>query len=94
MKSFFQFIIDVLTMGIGPANAAQAAAAEGEARAAIRAAQLAQQNEERLGPVGANDRYSRQQARAEKRAVMKELRSMRKASAMKHKDPGGAAAVR
>lgn len=41
-----------------------------------------------------SERYTRQQARAEKRRLMKELRTMRKRYAMQNKLPGGAAAVR
>jgi hypothetical protein len=39
-------------------------------------------------------RYTRQQARAEKRAIFRALRQQRKATAMKKRDRGGAAAVR
>jgi hypothetical protein len=38
--------------------------------------------------------YTRQQARADKRSVMKSLRGLRKADAMTSKQPGGSAVVR
>lgn len=38
--------------------------------------------------------YTRQQHRAEKRRIWKQMRSQRKAMAMKKRDRGGAAAVR
>lgn len=38
--------------------------------------------------------YTRQQARAEKRAIMKQRRSMRRVDAMQSREHGGAAAVR
>ncbi|MCT2538744.1 hypothetical protein [Sedimentimonas flavescens] len=40
-----------------------------------------------------NDAYSRQQARAELRAIFKELRSLRKEHALKTRTSGGAASV-
>lgn len=41
-----------------------------------------------------NERYTRQQARADKRRMLKDLRSLRKQRALKLRLKGGAAAVR
>ncbi len=40
-----------------------------------------------------SERYTRQQARAEKRSIFKQLRSERKVAAMRNRATGGAAAV-